>query len=255
MKKVALCLPAFSFLLHVGLFAQSAQQVGHAPDAGTFEIMASIFIPPIAKAPFTATVSAEWVRTLEDGGTITLENHRVVMRDGLSRIYQERRRLVAPGQEPPINGIEISDPSAHQKFFCSPETHTCQVHGYFAEALAETGGPAGPDEEGSLTREDLGSNHVSSLEAVGTRETRTIRAGVMGNDRPLSITKEFWYSPQLGINLVVKRADPRHGAQTFTVSDIGLAEPDPRYFSLPQGYPVMGQPSGRPPAGQAASSN
>jgi hypothetical protein len=77
------------------------------------------------------------------------------------------------------------------------------------------------------------------VEVVGTRETRIIAAGTIGNDRPISVTKEFWYSPQLGLNMLVKRSDPRIGTQTFTVTEVGLAEPDPKYFQLPAGYKVM----------------
>ena len=57
----------------------------------------------------------------------------------------------------------------------------------------------------------------------------------MGNDREVALTKEFWYSPKLGINLMVKRFDPLQGTQVFTVSDISEFDPDPRLFvaSLP----------------------
>ena len=90
-----------------------------------------------------------------------------------------------------------------------------------------------------LTREDLGKSNISGVEVVGTRETRTIMAGVIGNDRPISITKEFWYSPQLGLNMSVKRIDPRHGTQTFSVTDVSLSEPDPKVFQVPAGYKVV----------------
>jgi hypothetical protein len=255
MTKLAVLLLAYSSLSFSSLLAQSSQQVMHARDAGTFEMVTSISIPPTPRAPFTGTVSTEWVRTLEDGSTITLQNHRLVMRDSAGRIYQERRRFVAQGQEPEITRIEISDPSAYRQFFCYPDSHTCQVHGYFAPASVETTAQEPAEDGSSVTREDLGTNSLSGLDAVGTRETRTINAGVMGNERPLSISQEFWYSPQLGINLVVKRVDPRHGKQTFTVSGIGLAEPEPRLFSIPEGYTLVDQHPARgvanPPAASA----
>jgi hypothetical protein len=245
MNKLTVLPLAFSCFSFPGLEAQTSQQAVHAPDAGTFEMVTSISIPPTPRAPFSATVSTEWVRTLEDGSTITLENHRLVTRDSAGRIYQERRRFVARGQEPQITRIEISDPSTHKQFFCYPDSHTCQVHGYFAPTSVETTAQEPAEEGSSLTREDLGVNNISSLDAVGTRETRTIAAGVMGNDRALSVIKEFWYSPQLAINLMVKRIDPRHGTQTFTVSNIGLAEPEPRWFSIPEGYMVLDQHSAK----------
>jgi hypothetical protein len=101
--------------------------------------------------------------------------------------------------------------------------------------------PAGPLSDGKafLTREPLGNDSVSGVETVGTRETTTLNAGTIGNDRSISIVKEFWYSPQLGINLIEKRQDPRVGTQTFTVSDISLGEPDARLFETPAGFETI----------------
>jgi hypothetical protein len=80
---------------------------------------------------------------------------------------------------------------------------------------------------------------VSGVEVAGTRETRVIGGGVIGNDRPISITKEFWYSPQLGLNMLVKRNDPRVGVQTFTVTEVSLSEPDPKYFQVPARFKIV----------------
>jgi hypothetical protein len=106
-----------------------------------------------------------------------------------------------------------------------------------------------------LTREDLGKNIVSGLDAGGTRETRTLNPGAIGNDRPISIVKEFWYSPQLGINLSVKRMDPRHGTEIFNVTDLSLVEPDPKYFVVPGGFSIVDHRSKTGGRAQAASAS
>lgn len=80
---------------------------------------------------------------------------------------------------------------------------------------------------------------MSGVEVTGTQETRVFAAGVIGNDRPISVTKEFWYSPRLGLNMLVKRNDPRVGAQTFTVTEVSLVEPDPKCFQVPAGFKVL----------------
>jgi hypothetical protein len=236
--------------------AQTSQEGLHAPDAGTMEIVLSISIPPLTKAPFTSTVRTEWVRTLEDGSKITLQNHRIVMRDSTGRIFQERRHLVPNGQEPELARLEITDPSMHTQYICYPNHHACELYDYSAPPFTSAA-PVGVVGEGNeyLTREDLGKDSVSGLDAVGTRETTTINAGTIGNERPLSTTKEFWYSPQLGINLLVKRVDPRHGIQIFTVSDIGLAEPDPKYFSVPNGFTVSDRRSADKPSRRSNGQN
>jgi hypothetical protein len=50
------------------------------------------------------------------------------------------------------------------------------------------------------------------------------------SSRPLTITKEFWYSSQLSINIVVKRFDPRVGTQSYLVTNLILGEPNPSLF-------------------------
>jgi len=235
-----------ALLFCVGLFsvacpAQTSEDGMHAPDGGTLERITSILIPPTLHAPFSSTVTAEWTRILEDGSRLTVRNQRLVVRDGAGRIYQERRSLVPKDsrQEPELQRIEISDPSTHKKYFCRTANHVCTLEDYTGPEAASAQ-PVGTQDDsfGTLTREDLGRNIVSGLDTVGTRETRTLNPGAIGNDRPISIVKEFWYSPQLGLNLSVKRVDPRHGTQIFDVTNISLTEPDPKYFVVPAEFTV-----------------
>jgi len=239
MKHSALLLCGGVFL-SLNSLAQSPEEAIHAPDGGTLEQINSILIPPVLHAPFSCTVTAEWTKVLEDGSTQTLQNHRLVVRDSAGRIYQERRRLVPKGQEPDVQRIEISDPAAHTKYFCRTEDHVCMLTDYTGPAIASAQ-PVGTaqDKFGKLTREDLGRTSVGGLDAIGTRETRTLNPGAIGNDSPIAIVKEIWYSPQLGINVSVKRVDPRHGTQVFGVTDVSTEEPDAKLFGLPAGYSVM----------------
>jgi len=224
------------------LVAQSPEDMLHTADGNAREMFASIIIPPLANAPFVATVHAEWTHQLPDSTTITVKNHRVVMRDSKGRIYQERRQLTPDGdqRESQLTQIEISDSVQHIKYFCNPYNHVCVLRSYFMPVTTPTM-PVGPVGQGAgyLSREDLGKSQVSGLEVVGTRETTTVNAGTMGNDGAVTVTKEFWYSPQLDLNLAVKRIDPVHGTQVIAVGPISLTEPDARMFSLPAGYRVV----------------
>jgi hypothetical protein len=241
MKGPALLLAACSFLAP-NLFAQNSEEGMHAPDGGVLEQFNSILLPPVPHAPFTSTVTAEWTKVLEDGSTLTVQNHRLVVRDGLGRIYQERRRLTPKDSqaEPELQRIEISDPSTHKKYFCQPATHVCNLNDYSGPESASAQ-PVGVEEDkfGNLTREDLGKTSVNGIDAIGTRETRTLNPGAIGNDHVISIVKEIWYSPQLGINVSVKRIDPRHGTQIINVTDVAMGEPDAKLFAVPAGYTVV----------------
>src|SRR6202521_4046094 len=60
---------------------QKPVQQFYAQDGGTSEYLESIVIPPKAQAPFTLILETEWVKTLSDGGTMTLVNKRRIARD------------------------------------------------------------------------------------------------------------------------------------------------------------------------------
>jgi len=193
MKRPALLLVACAFL-SLSLFAQNSEEGMHAPDGGTIEQFNSILLPPVPHAPFTSNVTAEWTKVLEDGSTLTVQNHRLVVRDSAGRIYQERRRLVPRDSqaEPELERIEISDPSTHKKYFCRPASHVCSLTDYSGpESASSQPMSVGEDTYGTLTREDLGRTSVNGVEAIGTRETRTPNPGAFGNDRVISLVKEI----------------------------------------------------------------
>jgi hypothetical protein len=233
---------AFAVLSIPSAIAQTSEEVRHAPDGGAREMIVSIFIPAIPNAPFTATVNTEWTRRLENGVTSTIKNHRTVARDSTGRTFQERRYLTPDGDkhQTPITQLEFSDPSSHELYICKPATHVCELYSYFAStSTAPAAATASGVRANNLTTEDLGHNVISGLDVLGTRETTMIAAGTIGNDRPLAAVKEFWYSSQLGINLVVNRTDPRTGTENFRVTDINLAEPDPQLFEPPSDFSVV----------------
>jgi hypothetical protein len=100
-------------------------------DGGTRQTLESIFIPPMAHAPFSLTLETEWVRPLGNGGTYTVANKRKIMRDSAGRIYQERWLLVPKNgkMESKMDYIQISDPAEHTLYNCERETKqaTCCV--------------------------------------------------------------------------------------------------------------------------------
>jgi hypothetical protein len=229
---------ALVVLLGPVILAQST----HAPDGGTRTTITSIVVPPLRGAPFSATVNTEWTRFLEDGATQIIKNHRMIARDGQGRIFQERRWLGPDGgaTESRLTRIEIADPQTHTLALCDPSQRVCQLQVY-RPISANVLTPAGtaPNRNPGLQSENLGTQTVDGLELIGTRETVTISAGMIGTDRPLSVTKEFWYSSKLGLNISTKRSDPRSGVEVLTVTDINQSEPDPNLFVLPKAAKIV----------------
>ena len=217
-------------------------------DGGVDETLQSIYIPPLVNAPFTALVHTEWTRPLPDGGSYTFVNLRQVARDSRGRIYEERWLLVPKGSEDMsrMNVIQIADPNAHTLYNCfTLQTPRRCILQTFAEPAVTAykptvfkSGPL-PNNAGSLAHEDLGTRTIAGIETLGTRDTTNYNAGVMGSDAPFAAWREFWQSPQLGVNLSSEVSGPRVGKQLFTLTDVNLAEPDPKLFELPEGFTVV----------------
>jgi hypothetical protein len=225
----------------VGSFLAFAQNPGvHAPDGGSQVMFSSISIPPVKNAPFQATVTLQVTRHLADGGTVVIQNHRLVVRDSQGNIYQERRTLVPPDQEPRVRSIEISSPVTHTKYFCDPGLTQCELRDYYAREEEPTVAAApGTNENPNFKRTDLGTKTIEGVDAIGTRETLTIPAGARGNSAVMENTREYWYSPELQLNLRVLRITPLEGDQSLAITDLKLADPDPQLFVIPANAKIV----------------
>lgn len=90
--------------------------------------------------------------------------------------------------------------------------------------------------------ENLGVQNIDGVDAEGTRTITTIPAGAIGNERPIEIVYERWYSNDLQIMVMSKHIDPRFGEQTYRLTNIIRAEPDPSLFEVPNGYTFQTEP-------------
>jgi hypothetical protein len=220
-----------------------------ARDGGVRQVLESIVIPPIAHAPFTATLATEWVKYAADGATITLANERHIARDAQGRIYEERWILVPKNGnvKSTLNWIQIADPNRRTLYNCSTERHICDLQRYDPASDLSAASPRqrvlGSSRQGDANpaSEDLGDRNIAGIETAGRRVTETIEAGRIGNDQPLTSMSEYWHSEELGINLLSIRTDPMFGKQTFTITEITPADPDAQLFELPGGFKVNDQ--------------
>jgi len=90
------------------------------------------------------------------------------------------------------------------------------------------------------------------VEAEGTRTTLTIPAGEIGNERPLEIVSERWFSRELGIVVLSRRTDPRMGETVYKLTNLRRTEPLRSLFEAPPEYtvkegPAMLERRARPP--------
>jgi hypothetical protein len=98
---------------------------------------------------------------------------------------------------------------------------------------------AGPERQTDLDLlRQIADGNEQGMAAEGTRVTTTIPIGAVGNDRPILVVAERWYSRELLINLRTERHDPRTGDVIFQLTNIRRTEPQRSIFQVPAGYTI-----------------
>src|SRR5579859_1484179 len=258
-----------------------AQTAGPVPGPGPVTIsVAGAFArgsaPPLVGAPYSATVTNESVQTLADGNRIVQSSSGTIARDSQGRTRQDTM-LPLIGNLSAANAphlIFIHDPVAQTSYTLNLTDKTAQKMPIPPlPPVPPTGAPGpGPDafyvqaagvaaasgqlpnppmiaqkvfltnDQGQATTEDLGSQTMEGVFVTGVRTTRTIPAGQIGNDKPISIVTEVWTSPDLKTIVYSKRSDPRMGELTFQLTNITRAEPDASLFTVPADFKIVDGP-------------
>ncbi len=232
----------------------------------------------IAGAPYSAQSTTERVQMLADGNRIVQTTSGSVARDTQGRVRREESLpglKTSGGEAPRI--VMIDDPVSEVHWTLDERTKTALkmpfpkiksgAYGVVAGSGLSSGknvfftsmdgaaggtvlssraisknGPLPSDfnvtKDLNATKTDLGTQTVEGVPAQGTRITRTIPAGQFGNEQPMIITTETWYSPDLKVLVMSKSSDPRMGDTTYTLTNIQRAEPSESLFQVPDDYTV-----------------
>jgi hypothetical protein len=124
-----------------------------------------------------------------------------------------------------------------------------RAHGAPPPAQAPVAPLPPPADAGQVTFMRHNSKHEAKTEkleprafdgvmAEGTRTTVTIPAGEIGNEQPINIVDERWYSPELQVIVMTRHSDPRNGETTYRLTNISRAEPAAALFQVPSDYAV-----------------
>jgi hypothetical protein len=209
----------------------------------------------VTGAPFSAVAVSESKQTLSDGNHITRKTQSNLFRDSQGRIRKEVTISGFDASGQPKSFTVISDPTG-ANYVLHPETKVAEMMG--GHGGRGMGGPAkGAFQDklqareqqeiasGTLKKEDLGTRMIEGVSAQGTCVTRTIPAGQMGNEKPILIVHETWFSNDLQMVVMSKRSNPWMGETTFKLTRIQRTEPDAALFAVPSDYAVtQGVPGG-----------
>jgi hypothetical protein len=263
-------------------FAQEARRVWVGQNAGPGPVAIGIggafggaASAPVQGAPYSASIKNESVQTLADGNRIVQSSTGTIARDSLGRTRQDTSL-------PPIGNLSaadaphllfIHDPVAQASYTLDLTHKTAHKmpplpppppggpgpegsNAFFIQTGEVAGGGPLPPEQhmivsrkaitkadkGQVSTEDLGSQTMEGLYVTGVRTTRTIPAGQIGNEKPITIVTEVWTSPDLKTVVYSKRSDPRTGEQIFQLTNITRTEPDASLFTVPADFKLTEGP-------------
>jgi hypothetical protein len=223
----------------------------------------------VTAAPYTATATTESTQVLADGNRIVNKTSSFVARDSQGRTRRETDlRRIGTMQVDSPKMVFINDPTTHTQYIFTPgggeATKVIRSEGNWKEGpqiidLRATrerrmkekvvvnvqGAREGQQSKESaeqVKHEDLGTQTIEGVSAQGKRETVTIPAGEIGNERPIEMVTETWFSPELHTMVLRKHSDPRMGESTYRLTDIKRNEPDASLFQAPAGAKLRSEP-------------
>ena len=199
----------------------------------------------VTNAPFSAQVNRETVQVLSDGTRVDRKETDSIARDSVGRTRHEMTLpaigpFAASGPVPRV--VFIRDPAAGKNYILNENIKLAMTMNHPAGA-SESGRrmmkqKMNAGQDSNVQTVSLGTKTIDGLTVQGTRRTRTIPAGQIGNDKPIVITRDEWYSPDLQMVIASTRSDPRFGTTTFQLTNINRAEPPQSLFMVPQDYTV-----------------
>jgi hypothetical protein len=231
--------------------------------------------PPVKGAPYSAEAVNETIQTLADGNRIVQRTSTMQYRDAEGRERREETSSMgAVFITDPVAGVRFTlhpETRTAEKGATGPTERIFTTTGggnvfYYASergvavkgtgeasplsvvirgTQADVAQPLAIATAGRLATggndaktEQLGNMFIEGVQAQGTRTTTTIPAGDIGNDRPINIVDESWYSPDLQMTIMTKHSDPRSGETNFALKNINRSNPPPTLFEVPSGYAV-----------------
>jgi len=207
----------------------------------------------VTGAPFSAVAVTTFSHTLADGNKISNTHQVTLYRDSQGRSRREGS-MPPMGEfavDQPHSFVMIHDPVAGKAFLLNLDKKVAHVmalpnHGpRNGKGMSADAAPGGPDAIDSaettnpnVTKESLGAQTLNGISAQGTRFTRLIPAGKIGNDKPITVTREVWYSPDLQMVVQSKHSDPRFGDTVYSLTNIQRTEPAANLFTVPSDFTV-----------------
>lgn len=197
----------------------------------------------VRDAPFSAEIVIENTRRLFDGSTVTKSSRGAVYRDreGRTRREQPLENIggfsVVGENNQPQTLVFINDFPGRTHYFLDLNRKIAR-----RKPLPENR-PFLPETDPKNGKtESLGTKTLEGVAVEGTRTTFEIPAGQIGNDKPIPVVTEKWFSPELQIVVYSRHVDPIAGEHIFRLVNIKKSEPSAELFAVPSNFRIENQP-------------
>lgn len=237
MKRVLICL----------IFALSPGTCIEA-QTGLIAMPIEIGISHRLRNPFTATEVTSVTQTLADGTKIARTAEDLIARDSEGRSYKEQHLPWTQDPKKPVYYVNIYDIVAKERTHLDPQRHVAMqgpIEPIYKRDYKPKDDPPirASRKDETVKTENLGSQDIEGVRCWGRRTTRVVPPGAFGNDQAITIIDEFWYSDELGLDLVRRHSDPRSGEQVSELHDLQRTEPAPEMFKVPPDYTIQPLPT------------
>ena len=251
---------------------------GRVGRAGTFNVALDSPAEVVEDAPYSGVGTTEMVNVLADGNRIVHKNTMRYFRDSAGRTRTEYD-LAAVGPftlNEAHSVVMINDPVAGKRYVLHEGMKRADVFSNAAPpdpvaapmggraAVRKSGSPpdvvffAGPAtsavrlprgagcaaEARKLPQSvPMGERVIQGIKAIGSSLEFTLAPGEVGNEQPITVRSEQWFSPELRVVVASTHRDPLAGDTNYRLEQISRTEPDASLFTVPADYTTTELPA------------
>ncbi len=227
--------------------AEIEERVGPPPNAMFIAAELRFGDKLVIDKPFSADTVIEDIRRLYDGSTVTKTTKGAFYRDSAGRTRREQPFEMVGGfsivneNNKPQTLVFINDFAQKTQYFFDLGNKIARKIGI---------GPNGPRDDpqtpNDAKSDSLGTKTIEGISVEGTRITFELPTGQIGNDKPIQVVTENWYSPELKVIVMSRHLDPVSGEHIFRLVNIRRSEPAASLFAVPAGFKVENPPERGP---------
>jgi hypothetical protein len=209
-------------------------------------------VATVTGAPYSAVEVTTSQQALAAGNAIQRQEQSKVYRDTQGRVRRETTNTGPDGQaqthvsiSDPVAGVVYELDAKNKVAYARTATFLTPLQTAAIERQRTMGAGQTPAEtEANVKRETLAAQSMHGIMATGTRVTRTIPAGTIGDTQAMEIVRETWISDELKVPVMTKVSDPRIGTSVTELTNIDRSQPDPSLFQVPSDYKVWKRSGG-----------